>query len=164
MNNESRPQHGEEPDASQDGQPMDNRDQDLTLATLEFGRIDTEVNIQRLLGDARFREDASLVLTIGEANTPLIIQLAAHTVIGRESSTTLEADVIDLSPYGAREKGVSRLHAALHRSPRTLAIEDMESSNGTWVNGQRLMPHEPHVLHDGDEIQLAGLVMHVAFQ
>jgi len=39
------------------------------------------------------------------------------------------------------------------RGPRAI-LADLESCNGTWVNGARLV--EPHVLANGDEIQIGG--------
>jgi pSer/pThr/pTyr-binding forkhead associated (FHA) protein len=37
--------------------------------------------------------------------------------------------------------------------------EDMDSTNGTLVNGQKLAPRQPHPLHDGDTIQLGKLIL-----
>ncbi|MCS7071755.1 MAG: FHA domain-containing protein, partial [Anaerolinea sp.] len=62
------------------------------------------------------------------------------------------------------EKGVSRLHAAICRQDETLTIVDMGSSNGTHLNGQRLIPDQPRVLRDGDEIRLGKLVAHIYFK
>jgi DNA-binding response OmpR family regulator len=46
----------------------------------------------------------------------------------------------------------SRQHAVLERQHGQYVIRDQRSRNGTFVNGQRLS--EPHVLRDGDEIQI----------
>lgn len=138
-------------------------DESPTLPTLEVERLDSEATIERLLGNARFREGASLILYIEHVAAPLMMQPPPLTVLGRLNSSAFDAGVVNLSPYEAREKGVSRLHAFLHRSQRTLAIEDVDSTNGTYVNGQRLTPREPHILRDGDEIRLGTMVIHIAF-
>jgi hypothetical protein len=51
------------------------------------------------------------------------------------------------------DRQVSRHHARIHLEGDRYVLEDMESKNGTFVNGQEL--HEPHLLQDGDEIQIA---------
>jgi len=71
---------------------------------------------------------------------------------------------IDLTPFGALEKGVSRRHAIIEPSEDTLMIMDIGSSNGTFLNGQRLMPNQPRVLRDGDEVRLGRLVAHIYFK
>ena len=50
------------------------------------------------------------------------------------------------------------------RSEGTLTIVDMGSSNGTHLNGQKLMPHQPRVLRDGDEIRFGKLIAKIYFK
>lgn len=45
---------------------------------------------------------------------------------------------------------VSRKHARITRSPGGYVLEDLNSTNGTFVNGERLV--SPHVLSPGDLI------------
>ncbi|MEN9234414.1 MAG: FHA domain-containing protein [Gloeomargarita sp. DG02_1_bins_92] len=49
---------------------------------------------------------------------------------------------------------VSRIHARLVVQDEQVAIEDMGSTNGTYVNGQRLRPGERCPLHTGDWLAL----------
>lgn len=59
---------------------------------------------------------------------------------------------VDLTNDDAEAK-VSRRHARIVLNGGAAFIEDMGSLNGTYVNrGSRLIPGEPHPLHDGDEI------------
>jgi hypothetical protein len=53
------------------------------------------------------------------------------------------------------DRQVSREHARIHRSDGAFWIEDLESKNGTHVNGQKLAQGAPHRLQDGDVIQIA---------
>lgn len=53
--------------------------------------------------------------------------------------------------------GVSRLHARILREGNQYFIEDLQSSNGTALNGDRLAQRQP--LCEGDRIQLADVVL-----
>ncbi len=57
--------------------------------------------------------------------------------------------------------GVSRNHAELTRQGNSYIIQDLGSSNGTFVNGQRVAG--PHVLKSGDQIKL-GQSVELAFE
>jgi DNA-binding response OmpR family regulator len=50
---------------------------------------------------------------------------------------------------------VSRRHAAISRAGQGYVLEDLDSHNGTAVNGRRIA--EPWKLHDGDQIELGGV-------
>jgi pSer/pThr/pTyr-binding forkhead associated (FHA) protein len=81
-------------------------------------------------------------------------------VLGRGGDQARGPDV-DLSPYGARDKGVSRRHARLQTWPGGAVVTDLGSTNGTLVNGRRLAPNEPTRLADGDELRLGRLAFTV---
>ena len=52
-------------------------------------------------------------------------------------------------------EGVSRLHAMIVRDDSGYKVEDLNSTNGTWVNGKQLAPRVPCVLHEGDKVRFA---------
>jgi pSer/pThr/pTyr-binding forkhead associated (FHA) protein len=89
---------------------------------------------------------------------------AEETVVGRRDSSSFRPDV-DLSLWGGYRSGVSRRHALLVRKPgHQLYLVDLGSSNGTFINGERLVPEQPYLLHDGDEIKFGHLVTRVYFE
>jgi hypothetical protein len=116
-----------------------------------------------LLGTAFFNEHARLILHIG-TSAPLIIKPLSKTFLGRSKENSLAGLYINLVPYDAKAKGVSRLHAVLHRTSITLAIQDLNSRNKTYVNGHLLAPHQVQMVHDGDELLLGALPIRIAFQ
>ncbi|WP_073259260.1 FHA domain-containing protein [Cryptosporangium aurantiacum] len=67
--------------------------------------------------------------------------------IGREDSPL----AIRLADYG----NVSRRHAELMISAGMPVVVDLGSANGTFVNGERIVPREPRVLRHGDNLQFA---------
>ncbi len=54
-------------------------------------------------------------------------------------------------------EGISRVHAMVYREGANCIIEDLNSTNGTWINGTGLKPREGYVLKEGDKVRLAEL-------
>ena len=52
------------------------------------------------------------------------------------------------------ERQVSREHIRIYRAGEIYYLEDLDSKNGTWVNGRQIKD-EPVPLRDGDEINVA---------
>ena len=99
----------------------------------------------------RRKAKARLVLVEGQdedGQIPDSIDLYGETTIGRDPQY---ADIIIYRP------AVSRLHCALHEDLNTgqWTIEDKDSTNGTFLNGRRLEPLQPHPLRQGDVIEIA---------
>jgi pSer/pThr/pTyr-binding forkhead associated (FHA) protein len=68
---------------------------------------------------------------------------APETLIGRHPATDIT--LVD--------EGVSREHAVVTMDDDGFAIEDLQSTNGTKLNGKRVRSAR---LRDGDEIQIGG--------
>jgi hypothetical protein len=85
-------------------------------------------------------------------------------VIGRRDPKTDTKPDVDLEPFGALNKGVSRHHASIVRRDGALNLVDNGSPNGTFLNGQKLVAQQPRILRDGDDIRLGHLVVRVSFR
>ena len=81
------------------------------------------------------------------------------TVLGRADPMSAFRPDLDYSRFGAMRYGVSRRHALVRPNGDSLYIVDQNSTNGTWVNGQRLTPGQSFPLADGDVIELGALRM-----
>ncbi|MGD8554364.1 MAG: FHA domain-containing protein [Anaerolineales bacterium] len=64
---------------------------------------------------------------------------------------------IDLDPFDASKAGVSRIHAELIIQSDGLYIKDLESANGTFVNGDRIPSQSPVLIQNADILQLGRL-------
>ena len=77
---------------------------------------------------------------------------ADESLIGRWDADNGIFPDIDLDRHDPEAK-VSRRHARILHSDGQYSIEDLGSTNGTFVNrGRRLVPGNAHLLSDGDEI------------
>ncbi len=84
-------------------------------------------------------------------------------VLGRTDPRTRVDVDLDLTPYGALDRGVSRMHARLHLDGNHLYVTDLDSTNGTFLADRKLNPHKPELLRKGDQLVLGRLNVQVMF-
>lgn len=105
-------------------------------------------------------------LRIQVVSTGRQIQLPSTTEVhvGRLDAAHGIFPDLDLTPDGGLEAGVSRRHCKIHQRGSAYLVEDVGSANGTFLGGQRLTPYLPHVLKDGDELQLGRIELEVVIR
>ena len=82
-----------------------------------------------------------------------IMQVAQGTVtIGREPENHVVVD----------SEAVSRRHGCILEAQSHWVFKDFDSSNGTWVNGVRLVPGQIRLLRHGDVLKLADFSMRLS--
>lgn len=130
-----------------------NRLEDVAVADLERNkRIGVAITDQ-------FRP-----LNVLIADQMIEMPFAAVMVLGRSNdSPGAESVDFDLSPYNALEKGVSRNHARITRDRELIHVTDLGSTNGTFLNGFRLVANQERILRSGDELMLGRLKVVVKF-
>ncbi len=87
-------------------------------------------------------DDAQLVVLVGHASGRRYI-VGKQIELGRGPS----------SPVEILDDGVSRRHARIVRQPEGYAIEDLDSRNGTFVNGEKI---DSAMLRFGDKIAVGS--------
>ncbi len=116
-------------------------------------------------GTGSFSKEMYLRIEIDGGPDPIIIKPKSEDMIlGRRDPTTGATPEVDLTAYAGYRMGVSRRHASLALENDQLNLWDLGSSNGTFINGTRLTPHQPNPLRDGDEVRLGQMVIHLFFQ
>ncbi len=104
------------------------------------------------------RYDVAIYVT--DMEEPLIVPLMHDLLLGRYGGTEQQPP-IDLAAFEGLEHGVSRKHAMLRRFGPDVAIMDLGSTNGTWLNGVKVQPHQPVILRSGDRLLLARLPLQI---
>ena len=135
-------------------------------STRQFANLQDQSasNVPVSWGTIAVDQASAIIIHIRDAAEPLEVKLADVIVLGRADDSSPRQPDIDLTPYGALEKGVSRLHAQIERGEDVLTLVDIGSSNGTFLNHHRLEKNQPRTLRDGDEIRLGKLVAHIYFK
>jgi hypothetical protein len=148
------------------GRRVDGTAATTVAPTREFKPSTDIFAVHATWGTARFDANSQIVMHVRDYTETITIKPEACTLLGRYDVGSSQRPDLDLTPFGALDKGVSRVHAAIYRNEDTdtLTLVDMGSANGTHLNGQRLIPDQPRVLRDGDEVRLGKLVAHIYFK
>jgi hypothetical protein len=98
-----------------------------------------------------------LIIEASGAEIPL--PAGEEFLIGREDPVSGIYPDVDLMPHGGEEGGVSRRHARIILDGGAYFVEDLDSTNFTFVNKQKLTPKVRQPIHDGDELRCGRVAM-----
>lgn len=104
---------------------------------------------------------ASVQLQVLKTHATITLPAATQALLGRADPVSNFMPDVDLEPYSALEQGVGRRHLRLFLHHGQLFVEDLDSTNGSFINGTRLVAHTPQQLHNGDTLTLGKLALHV---
>lgn len=94
---------------------------------------------------------------------PAYINSRDEFVLGRKVGTTSEL-LLDLAPFAGYSLGVSRRHVVVRWKEEGYEIRDLGSVNGTWLNEERLVPHQSYPLPSGSHLRLGRMRLLVLYQ
>lgn len=115
-------------------------------------------------GTASLGDTREVILVVRGMIERIMIRERTEYKLGRFEPASRTLDELDLTPYGAMDRGVSRVHARLHIEANQLYITDLGSTNGTFIGGVKLAPHVSTPLRKGDELTLGRLPIQVMFR
>jgi serine/threonine protein kinase len=102
--------------------------------------------------DSTATMEASRIATLLAENGKAFHLASDVIVLGRNSATKNITNDIDLSDLDVK-KIISRRHASIRREKDEFVLYDLESRNGTFLNGKRLPASQPYRLAPGDVIE-----------
>jgi pSer/pThr/pTyr-binding forkhead associated (FHA) protein len=88
--------------------------------------------------------------------------LERPTILGRDPYPD-PYEALDLTDLNAYQHGVSRRHCRLERRGEHLVAVDLDSTNGTYLNGEALQPQREYVVSHGDKLILGTLHLTISF-
>ena len=94
-----------------------------------------------------------------DSGTPYALNLG-RDALGRPEGVVLGRDPAK-SSHVVAESSVSRAHVRVYVSRGNLHVEDVGSTNGTYLNGKKLEVGEGAQVNDGDELLLGSITMRV---
>jgi len=105
-----------------------------------------------------------LIIGTNELEQPAFRLEKDDNLVGRRDPMSNIFPEVDLSKFDPQTK-ISRRHARIWREGSEFMVEDLGSSNGTYIlpvvsDTMRLQPHQPQLLTSGDKIRLGDTTLH----
>ncbi|MGD8397482.1 MAG: zinc-ribbon domain-containing protein [Anaerolineae bacterium] len=98
-------------------------------------------------------------LLVSASGAEIPLPAGDEFLVGREDPVSGIYPEIDLTPHGGEEGGVSRRHARIIVENGVYYVEDLDSTNFTFVNKQKLAPKTRQRIADGDEIRFGRVAV-----
>ncbi len=142
---------------------MNDKKEKPSLATRKLNYDDIEYMRDRTTGPMDHEIPPAIKLQIADSDTVITLPLRDFMVIGRGEKPGFAQADIDLTPHKAEKFGISRQHAVISVSNGRVSIKDLNSTNGTFLNGYALQPFHSYRLRDNDELRLGKMTLQVMF-
>lgn len=102
-----------------------------------------------------------LTLVVVGSGRRISIDASDDLLVGRKDNVRGIYPDIDLGLDDGYDAGVSRRHAIIAPVRDGWNVEDLDSANGTFVNGKRLAQNIPTLARIGDEIRFGTLQLRI---
>jgi hypothetical protein len=147
-------------------------------ASMEFGVRDTSTTTRRITeNETPFSEIAeqayirSLAMpemgialyTIG-STAPIAVRDDQEFILGRGLRNIKAEKLVDLTPFGGEENGVSHRHAMICRTDNRYEIVDLDSTNGTVLDTKRILSNVHYPLPSGSRLRLGKMVLYAIYK
>jgi hypothetical protein len=152
------------------GTPLEKSAKQTDTSTINLGKEKTIPVIEERGLDSQTAPSPSKGIAIYLAGDikPIAVIFDDEFILGRLSEGKEEEDsndlVVDLRPYGALEKGVSRRHLMVRRARDGYEAIDLGSMNGTFLYEKWLAPHRPYPLFNGALIRMGNFRIFITFR
>jgi pSer/pThr/pTyr-binding forkhead associated (FHA) protein len=113
--------------------------------------------------DAALIPEDGIAIYVAGASKPYYVRVEDELIIGRKFEEVSDS-FLDLSDADAFNQGLSRRHAMIRRTETGFDIVDLASTNGTRLNGERLVPHKPYPLASGSQLRFGRMQLFVLYR
>lgn len=100
------------------------------------------------------------------AGAPNLIYLSfdENLVFGRKSENKFDETLLDLTALGGYQMGLSRQHAMIRRKETGFELVDLSSTNGSWLNDEKLVPYQPYPLKSGAQLRFGRMKLVIFYR
>ena len=114
------------------------------------------------IDDALIPEDGIAIYAAGTSK-PVYLQFDTDLIFGRKGDDLPDGNLLDLTELGGYQMGISRRHAKIRRGENGYEIFDLASTNGSWLNDERLVPNKPYPLASGAQLRFGRMRLLVLY-
>lgn len=164
--------HNAKLEVAGDEETMSNRP-DLFLDTRQLSEAEAKAyiearrkrNLKKTATNLEPIRKGVLRLELVETRQSIIVPIKEKITLGRPDPITGKDPDVDFTTLAGYRMGVSRYHAEIYwLRDNVLQVCDLGSSNGTYVNNERLQPNVPRNIYNGDEVRLGQLGLYVYYE
>jgi hypothetical protein len=94
----------------------------------------------------------------------IVVRTDGEFIIGREVDEDMWKPLVNLSALDGFARGVSRRHAMIRPVEYGYEVIDLFSTNGTWLDDQRLVPDKPYPLVPGAQLRVGQELLLVIYR
>lgn len=108
------------------------------------------------IDNALIPEDGIAVYAAGTSK-PVYLRFEKELIFGRKADDPADGNLLDLTEIGGYQMGISRRHAKIRRGESGYELIDLASTNGSWLNDERLSPNKPYPLASGSQLRFGRM-------
>lgn len=113
--------------------------------------------IAESLIDKSLIPEGGIALYTAGASKPIYLYFEKELILGRKIEKGIDASLLDLTELGGYQMGLSRRHALIRKTETGFEIIDLASTNGSWLNDERLVPNKPYPLPSGSQLRFGRM-------
>jgi len=145
------------------GAPLDVQPTGMARTTKDTGGLFVDLSKlpDSLINRSLIPTDGIAIYAAGTLK-PFYLRIKDEFVIGRKVEETSET-FLDLSELDGFNMGLSRRHVMIRRAKNGYEVIDLSSTNGTWMNEERLVPEKPYELKNGSQLRIGRLRLLITY-
>lgn len=138
---------------------------DSAATTVNTDALDKSASkiVESLIEDALIPKGGIAVYAAG-ASKPIYLFFEKELVMGRKGENAAEGSLLDLTELGGYQMGLSRRHAVIRRTESGFEIIDLASTNGSWLNDERLVPNKAYPLESGAQLRFGRMRLLIVYR
>lgn len=105
-----------------------------------------------LIDNSSIPADGIAVYTV-DTTQPIYLNFDKELILGRMGDDESDESTLDLTQLGGYQMGISRPHAMIRRLETGYELLDLFSTNGSWLDEERLVPNKPYPLPSGSQMR-----------
>ena len=113
--------------------------------------------------DVALIPEGGIGVYVGGSLKPYYLSLNSDLTVGRKPEDAMES-FLDLSDLDGFNLGVSRRHACIRRMGAQFEVIDLSSTNGTWLNNERLSPNKPYPFSSGSQFRFGRMRLFIIYR
>jgi hypothetical protein len=133
--------------------PWDSSATTVSTEALEKG----SAKIAETLIDEALIPDGGIAIYAAGTPNPVYLHVDKELVLGRQTEKKFDDSLLDLTALGGYQMGLSRRHAMIRKVETGYEIIDLASTNGSWLNDERLLPNKHYPLASGSQLRFGRM-------